>query len=98
MNIDNLVHMANHIGEFFDAMTDREEALEGLSQHIRRFWAPRMRVALTDHWLRDGGAGLSPIVIEALKTHPIMQTPDTTHPRTPVPPAEHHAMDGGTES
>ena len=98
MNVDNLVHMANHIGEFFDAMPDREEALEGLSQHIRRYWAPRMRIALTDHFSQNGGAGLTPIVLEAMQTHPIMPTPDTTQPCIPVSPREHHRLDGTTES
>ena len=43
MDVDNLVRMANRIGEFFAAMPDREEAKDGIAQHLRRFWEPRMR-------------------------------------------------------
>ena len=35
--------MANRIGEFFQAMPDRQEALLGVATHIRKFWDPRMR-------------------------------------------------------
>ena len=62
--------MANQIGEFFDSMPDREEALDGIADHIRRFWAPRMReplvLALDDEVLC---AELAPIVVEALRKH-----------------------------
>ena len=43
MKPKTLVHMANRIGEFFQAMPDREEALMGVATHIRKFWDPRMR-------------------------------------------------------
>ena len=46
MDINNLVHMANQIGEFFSAYPDRDEALEGVANHIRKFWEPRMRLKL----------------------------------------------------
>ena len=69
MDIDNLVHMANRIGEFFNAMPDRAEALEGIASHIRKFWDPRMRRALAVHLRERGGEGLMPIVHEALSRH-----------------------------
>ncbi|RYZ08741.1 MAG: formate dehydrogenase [Comamonadaceae bacterium] len=40
---DNLIRMANRIGDFFEAMPDRDEALEGIAVHIRKFWTPAMR-------------------------------------------------------
>jgi formate dehydrogenase subunit delta len=43
MDIDNLVTMANRIGAFFAAMPDREAALAGTAEHLRKFWEPRMR-------------------------------------------------------
>ena len=46
MDIHNLVSMANQIGQFFSAYPDREEALEGIANHIRKFWEPRMRLKL----------------------------------------------------
>lgn len=43
MDANNLIRMANRIGEFFEAMPDREEALHGIAEHIHKFWEPRMR-------------------------------------------------------
>jgi formate dehydrogenase subunit delta len=43
MDIGNLIRMANSIGNFFEAMPDREEAVEGIANHIQKFWEPRMR-------------------------------------------------------
>ncbi len=45
MDTQNLIDMANRIGDFFDSMPDREEAITGVADHIRRFWEPRMRRA-----------------------------------------------------
>ena len=69
MHTDPLIRMANQIGSFFEAMPDRAEALEGIVQHIRKFWDPRMRTALMAQV--DGGhaADLSPTVAEALARH-----------------------------
>jgi formate dehydrogenase subunit delta len=69
MNIEHLVQMANRIGEFFQAMPDHPEALEGIANHIRKFWAPRMRVQLGEHIAQTDGEGLLPIVKEALTSH-----------------------------
>ena len=43
MDLDNLIHMANRIGDFFQAMPDRAEALAGIADHLKKFWEPRMR-------------------------------------------------------
>ena len=64
MDIDNLVHMANQIGEFFSAFPDQEEAKSGIATHIHKFWEPRMRTHLFQV-LDAGGTGLRPLVIEA---------------------------------
>lgn len=69
MDIDNLVHMANRIGEFFQSMPDRDEATAGVAEHIRKFWEPRMRRALLSHVDAEQGAGLLPVVQEALSLH-----------------------------
>jgi len=67
MNVEHLIEMANQIGEFFASMPDRDEALTGIAEHIRRFWEPRMRRAILAT-LDDPAASepLSPIVREAL--------------------------------
>lgn len=70
MEIDNLVHMANRIGQFFESYTDRTEALEGVASHIRKFWAPPMRVALLGHLARHPqDSGLLPLVADAVRAH-----------------------------
>ena len=69
MNIDTLVRMANRIGDFFDSMPCREEALAGISDHVRKFWEPRMRRALLAHMDTHGDEGLTPFVAEAIATH-----------------------------
>lgn len=66
MDIANLVHMANRIGEFFQALPDRQEARDGVVQHIRKFWDPRMRRELLAHADRQGHPALSALVLEAL--------------------------------
>ena len=98
MNIDNLVSMANQIGEFFDAMPDREEALDGITSHIRKFWAPRMRQQLTAYWADGHHDTFRPIVLEALARESILPTAVPVRTRDPVKAAEQHAFDGKTES
>jgi formate dehydrogenase subunit delta len=77
MDEQNLIDMANRIGDFFDSMPDREEALAGVADHIRRFWEPRMRRALLAALDRPdmGGMQISPIVKEALLAHRDRLTP-----------------------
>ena len=48
-NIDHLIQMANQIGAFFNALPNREEGVEGVANHIRQFWDPRMRRALLNY-------------------------------------------------
>jgi formate dehydrogenase subunit delta len=68
---DNLIRMANRIGDFFEAMPDRPEALEGIATHLKKFWEPRMRAKFLA--LLDGGAeSMKPIVREAVTTHRAM--------------------------
>jgi formate dehydrogenase subunit delta len=69
MDIDNLVHMANRIGDFFAAMPERAEAVDGVATHIKKFWEPRMRRQILEHLDKERGAGLSDLVREALSAH-----------------------------
>lgn len=67
--VDNLVIMANQIGDFFESMKDRKKSLDEIAGHLKRAWDPRMRIALMDHVENHGGAGLNDIVLEAVRTH-----------------------------
>jgi formate dehydrogenase subunit delta len=65
-NADHLVKMANQIEAFFRAETDRNVAVEGILNHIKRFWDPRMRKQIASH-LHAGGLGLGELAAEAVK-------------------------------
>lgn len=69
MDAHNLVQMANRIGDFFEAMPDHAEAVEGIANHIQKFWEPRMRRELFAHIDREADAGLHAMVLEALRLH-----------------------------
>ncbi len=69
MNNDNLIRMVNRIGAFFASMPDREEALEGIAQHVRRFWEPRMRRQLLAHVDERQGEGIDEVVLVALRRY-----------------------------
>jgi formate dehydrogenase subunit delta len=68
VDIDNLVRMANRIGDFFEALPDADEARAGIATHLTRFWEPRMRAAIVAH-VQAGGGGLHAIVAEAIRRH-----------------------------
>jgi len=70
--IDTLIVMANRIGDFFESQPDREESLDGIANHIRNFWEPRMRKAMLEFLAQhpDGAsanAALTPITLEAIQ-------------------------------
>jgi len=69
MDMKNLIHMANQIGSFFEAMPDREEALLGISSHLHNFWEPRMRSQLLGYVDAENGKDLKPIVVSAIRAH-----------------------------
>jgi formate dehydrogenase subunit delta len=60
MRTERLVSMINDIATFFAADPEPGAAARGVESHITRFWDPRMRRELIQHY-RDGGAGLSDI-------------------------------------
>ena len=66
MSPDKLVYMANQIGKFF-AGAGHDTAVEGISDHIAKFWEPRMRKQIYAHMAAQGGIDLDPLVKEALE-------------------------------
>ena len=58
MDTENLVKMANNIAHFFSAEPDANLAVNGVVDHLSRFWETRMRKAIIQHH-KAGGAGLS---------------------------------------
>jgi formate dehydrogenase subunit delta len=67
MHDDKLIRMANQIGIFFESMPDRTEALDGIATHLKKFWDPRMRIALLAQLDGPHGSEISAIVREALQ-------------------------------
>jgi formate dehydrogenase subunit delta len=65
MHIDQLVRMANDIGSFFASEPDKQEAVKSIRFHIRRYWEPRMRKQIIEHW-QAGGEGLNENVHAAI--------------------------------
>ncbi len=67
MHIENLVKMANQIGQFFEAEPDKDQAVKDIASHLKRFWDPRMRTAIIAH-VEQGGEGLMEIVATAVRS------------------------------
>lgn len=65
MALDRIVIMANQIGDFF-APYPPERRAEGIRNHLRTYWDPRMREALLA-LAESGGAGLTPHVLEGAR-------------------------------
>jgi formate dehydrogenase subunit delta len=56
--------MANQIGKFF-ASQGHDKAVEAITDHLKKFWDPRMRSAIIAD-LDTGRANLDPAVREAV--------------------------------
>jgi formate dehydrogenase subunit delta len=85
MDVGNLIRMANSIGHYFEALPDHAEALDGIANHIQKFWEPRMRRALLDFVAQhpDGAGGdstLLPLVLEAVLHYRQRLTPAAPAP------------------
>jgi len=66
MDINNLVVMANRIGDFFESMPNQQEAKKNIANHIRKFWDPRMRLALISNLDHPLSKALHSLVREAI--------------------------------
>lgn len=65
MKIEQLVNMANDIAAFFTSEPEHELAVDGVYNHIKRFWDPRMRKEIISYH-QSGGEGLNALLQEAL--------------------------------
>jgi len=66
VNAERLVAMANDIANFFAAEPDREIAIEGIRNHLRRFWEPRMRQQIIVHMQAHDSGDLSSLAAAAV--------------------------------
>ena len=69
MDAHRLVKMANEIAAFFAVDPEREIVLESVAGHLKRFWDPRMRGEILRWVDEQGGEGLTPIALDAIKAH-----------------------------
>jgi formate dehydrogenase subunit delta len=65
MNIERLVTMANDIATYFAVEPNHAAAVDGVRDHLTRFWDPVMRRQLKDYFAQ-GGEGLLPLANEAV--------------------------------
>jgi formate dehydrogenase subunit delta len=83
MHVANLVVMANQIGKFYESVPDRDEALASTASHLRRFWDPRMRLAMLANFALGGG-GHEPFTLEAIQRHRATWEPKVARSRPGV--------------
>jgi formate dehydrogenase subunit delta len=81
MALDRIVLMANQIGDFF-APYPPERRAEGIRNHLRTYWDPRMREELLA-LITAGGAGLDSDVVEGAK---LLRDPSHAKPGYYGPP------------
>jgi len=62
---ERLITMASQIDSFFRTLGP-EKVVPGVSDHIRKFWEPRMRAEIPQR-LDVGGDGLKPDVKQAIE-------------------------------
>jgi len=64
MQPEKLVMMANQIAKFFAAQ-GHDRAVPQITDHVEKFWDPRMRRQIHEY-VAKGGAGLDPLALEAV--------------------------------
>jgi geranylgeranyl pyrophosphate synthase len=64
MQTRDMIRMLNQIGEFFKNYTEKE-AVEGIADHINKFWDPSMRKDLFAY-IDKGGKDITPLVMTAV--------------------------------
>jgi len=74
-SVERLVSMANDIANYFHSEPDRTAGVEGIVNHIQRFWEPRMRKKIVAHVQDDGGEGLNELAREAIDKLAATATP-----------------------
>ena len=65
MEPEYMVHTANQIALFF-ASYPHDEAVAGVTDHLQKFWEPRMRKQIIEY-VAHGGGGLHELALEAVK-------------------------------
>lgn len=67
MDTPRMLHKANQIASFFESYP-KDKAVEGVADHIRKFWTPPMREQLKTYIADENGAELHKLVLDAAAT------------------------------
>lgn len=65
MDVQRLVAMVNDIARYFASEPDHETGVEGVADHLRKFWTPRMCKQIVEY-LEAGGCGLDDLSRSAI--------------------------------
>jgi formate dehydrogenase subunit delta len=65
MSPDKLAYMANQIGKFF-AHQKRDQAVASITDHLEKFWDPRMRATIQAQY-ETVRSRLDPLVQQAIE-------------------------------
>jgi len=66
---NKLIKMVTQISTFFESFPDREEALDGIANHLKKFWTPAMRANLIDEIDANTVTEQHQIVTQAIHKH-----------------------------
>lgn len=69
MQTQQLIKMANQVGDFFESYPDEEQVQQDIAQHLNRFWTKDMRQQISRYVNEKQGAGLHQKVIAAIALH-----------------------------
>lgn len=86
--LEHLVRQANRIAAFFEAMPGRDEALRNTADHLRKFWAPSLRLAILEFVEMHPDAGTHTVALTPMARDAIVRYADTLRP----------AQDAGTNA
>jgi formate dehydrogenase subunit delta len=90
MNIDLLIKMTNEIGEFFAGadVNDPQAAARDVANHLKRYWAPRMRTQMLRYYEERGGAGLTDLAKSAVALLQAASKAPAAAPAASAPPGK----------
>ena len=69
MQTEQLIKMANQIGDFYESYPDKNQAQIDIAGHLTKFWAISMRKQLALHVNQTNGQGLHPQVTSAIANY-----------------------------
>ena len=69
MQTEQLIKMANQIGDFYESYPDENQAQIDIAGHLNKFWAISMRQQLALHVKQSNGEGLHAKVAAAVASH-----------------------------